>query len=301
MAGPILMKFFLCYLAVIGAVFSAPEETVKKIGEHFVFEQAGRHVTVWYFLPAEATADGPVVFVMHGVKRNAEDYLRDWAPSAEQRKFLLVVPEFSDAEFPGDEGYNYGNTVTPAGDAVARDQWSFSMIEPIFDAVRARAGNRRQDYLIYGHSAGAQFVQRFVFFVPAARMARAVAANAGWYMLADPAIEFPYGLKGTPVSADDLRQALGRPLTILLGTADIDPKHRMLRHTPEAEAQGPHRFARGHYFFDHAKAAAASQHAAFGWSLATAPGVAHSDRGMTPYAIDCLFPKSNSAKTPRTP
>ncbi|MDB6127817.1 MAG: hypothetical protein JWM35_1713 [Verrucomicrobia bacterium] len=295
------MKNFVCVLVLLAATLVAHSADLPKVGERFVFEQAGRHVPVWYFQPKSAGANAPVVFVMHGVKRNAEDYLRDWAPYAEKRNFLLVVPEFSTAEFPGDEGYNYGNTVRADGSAVPRAEWSFSMIEPIFDAVRSRTGNLSERYFIFGHSAGAQFVQRFVFFVPTSRVAHAVAANAGWYMLPDPSLAFPYGLAGTPVSSADVRRALGESVTILLGTADIDPKHKMLRHTLEAEAQGPHRFARGQYYFAHARAAAAELKTPFGWSLATAPGVAHSDQGMTPFAVDCLFPETFSTKTPKSP
>jgi poly(3-hydroxybutyrate) depolymerase len=264
----------------------------------FVYEQAGRKVKVWYHVPASLAADAPVVFVMHGVKRNGEDYLNDWVPSAERKQFLLVVPEFSREEFPGDEGYNYGNTVTKAGRAVPRDQWSFGMIEPIFDAVQARTGHRSPTYLLYGHSARAQFVQRFVYFVPQARVTRAVAANAGWYMLPDLAVVFPYGLKGTPVGEVELRIALGRPLTVLLGEADTDPKAKALRHTPEAEAQGPYRFARGQYFFTCARTAAAALKTPFGWSLATVPGVGHSDQGMAPFAVPCLLPDQTSPNKP---
>jgi hypothetical protein len=215
--------------------------------------------------------------------------MEDWIPYARARQFLLVVPEFSQDQFPLDEGYIYGNTVDPAGHAVPRDQWSFSMIEPIFDAVRARTGNLSPRYAIYGHSAGAQFVQRFLYFVPQARVTHAVAANAGWYMLPDPAAPFPYGLKGTPVTAEDLRHALGLPLTVLLGTADIDSHDRVLRHTPEADAQGPFRFARGKYFFASSAELARSQGAPFRWLLATAPGIGHSDPGMAPFALHALL------------
>ena len=51
-------------------------------------------------------------------------------------------------------------------------------IEPLFDHARARFGMEADAYSIYGHSAGAQFVHRFLFHVPDARVARAVAANA---------------------------------------------------------------------------------------------------------------------------
>lgn len=258
-------------------------------GETFVFEQSGLHVTVRYFVPENATPRTPVVLVMHGKKRNGADYFEDWMPHAREQGFLLVVPEFSDDEFPGDEGYNFGNTVDKAGQAQPVDRWSFSMIEPVFDAVCARTGNRSEGYSIYGHSAGAQFVHRFLYFVPAARVRRAVAANAGWYTLPSLEVAFPYGLKGTPVSAADLSASLGKPLTILLGTKDTDPKARMLRRTPEAEAQGPHRFARGHYFFEFASHRSMELGVPFAWSLATAPGIAHSDKGMAPFALRALL------------
>src|SRR5206468_1144657 len=185
-----------------------------------------------------ATSDTPVVFVMHGVSRHGEGYLADWIPYAQRQMFLVVVPEFSEKDFPGAEGYGYGNTVDKAGRPVPREQWSFSMIEPAFDAMREKLGNRSERYSIYGHSAGAQFVQRFIYFVPRARLLRAVCANAGWYMLPDLVFTFPYGLGNTPVSDADLQHALRLPLVVLLCTADADPHPPQLRHTPDAAAPG---------------------------------------------------------------
>jgi len=289
----ILQRLLVLSAACAGLSVLAADPTAavpKGAHDSFEFTQAGKHVKVWYYAAPGLAADAPVVVVMHGVGRNGEDYLNDWAGAAAERHFLLIVPEFSKAEFPGDAGYNYGNTVDEAGKPLPREQWSFSMIEPVFDAALARTHHRSATYFLYGHSAGAQFVQRFLYFVPQARVAHAVAANAGWYMLPDLAVAFPYGLKGAPVSETDLGTTLRRRVTILLGEADVDPKAKALRHTPEADAQGPYRFARGQYFFRYAQNAAATLKIPFGWSLATAPGIAHSDPGMTPFAVRCLFP-----------
>jgi poly(3-hydroxybutyrate) depolymerase len=282
-----MRQLLLAGAILLSAAGAAAAATAKP--DQFDFTQAGRHVTVRYFVPAAAEPTAPVVIVMHGVGRNGEDYFNDWLPHAQARKFLLIVPEFSKEEFPGVECYNYGNTVDTAGRPRPRAEWSFSMIEPIFDAVRARTGSAAERYHLFGHSAGAQFVQRFIYFVPAARVARVVSANAGWYMLPDLATAFPYGLKNTPVTAADLRHALALPLVVLLGTADTDPEAKSLRHTPEADAQGLFRYARGQFFFARGEAAARAHRVTYGWRLATVPGVAHSDRDMAPRAVEELF------------
>jgi poly(3-hydroxybutyrate) depolymerase len=256
----------------------------------FPIEHGGHRLTVWHYLPAGTTADVPVLFVIHGVGRNAEEYLNDWVEHADRKRFLLVVPEFSRSEFPGEPAFNSGNLFAADGSLHPRSAWSFSMIEPIFDAIRARFGLTRNDYQIYGHSAGAQFVQRFLYFVPEARFTRLVAANAGWYMLPTWAIAHPYGLQGTPAEPNTLPRAFARSVVILLGEADTDPQHASLRHTPESDAQGLTRLDRGRYFFDAARREAAALQVPFRWTLGTAPGVAHVNKDMAPHAMSFLFP-----------
>ena len=53
----------------------------------------------------------------------------------------------------------------------------------------------RRGYALYGHSAGGQFVHRYVAFADAPRMESAVAANSGWYTMPDDGA-FPYGWGG---------------------------------------------------------------------------------------------------------
>ncbi|MEI6106524.1 MAG: alpha/beta hydrolase [Opitutae bacterium] len=287
------MKLFRHLWVALGLICLSGSLRGAALGDRgsFLFTQGGHQLKVWHYRPAAALADAPVLFVLHGVGRNAEDYLNDWIEQADQYKFLLVVPEFSKAEFPGEEAYNSGNLFDAAGRLRPQSEWSFSMIEPIFDRVRTELGSRRADYLIYGHSAGAQFVHRFLYFVPEARVTRAVAANAGWYMLPELGTDFPYGLKGAPADEAALRTALARPLVVLLGESDTDSEHVSLRHTPGADAQGLYRFARGQYFFAHAQATARALAAPCHWSLVTVPGIAHVNKAMAPFAARQLFPE----------
>ena len=125
--------------------------------------------------------------------------------------------------------------------------------------------------------------------MPRARVTRAVAANAGWYTMPDPDIDFPYGLKGSPVGEEQLIAALGLPVTLLLGDEDTDPKHPSLRRTPEVMTQGTNRFARGRAFFQAVRQYAANRGIPFKWQWATVPGAGHDNRLMAPAAVPYLL------------
>ena len=268
----------------------APAAPLTSGPGRFEFKQAGKTVPVWYYLPTNAPSGAPILIVMHGVSRDADRYRNDWVPLAQKYGFVLACPEFSEKEFPGDAAYNYGGTVDERGRPQPRKQWSFSFIEPIFDMVKAATGNRSEKYNLYGHSAGAQFVHRFLYFVPDARAADVIAANAGWWTLPDPAVDFPYGLRGgSAVSQAALKAVLQRPLVVLLGTADTNANDINLRRTPGAMAQGPYRFARGHYFYNYGQRQAAALGVPFGWKLALARGIGHHDSGMAAFAVEWLF------------
>jgi poly(3-hydroxybutyrate) depolymerase len=244
---------------------------------------------VYLSRPVNLAPDRPVVFVMHGMQRNADEYRDQWHDLAMEHDFLLVVPQFSDQNFPETESYNLGNLFDGEGQLRPRSEWSFSAIEPIFDEVRRRFGMTAGSYALYGHSAGAQFVHRFLMYVPEARVSRAVAANAGWYTMPDFGIAYPYGLKDSAVTEGMLERALQQPLTVLLGEEDTNPDHPSLRRTPEALAQGPHRFARGEAYFSAGQAAARRLDVPFRWRLETVPGADHDNRLMAPAAIPYLL------------
>lgn len=247
----------------------------------------GPEMRVFYHKPETLPDDAPVVVVLHGVNRDAERYLIQWKAHADQHRFLLIAPDFSEENFPGDEGYILGN-YDPA--RVDEPQvLSFHAIEPLFDAVRKHFNNTSEGYYIFGHSAGAQFTHRMIYFVENHRIIRAITANAGWYTLPRHDIEFPYGLKGTPVDRDALRSSLELPLTILLGTRDTDPNHRFLRNTEETIGQGPHRLARGHNFLREGILAAENAKLKLGWRLQEVEGVGHSNAQMAVAAAALLF------------
>jgi poly(3-hydroxybutyrate) depolymerase len=292
--GDAMMSNLRCWLFVpvamllmtVSGALRAHEQTTPlaasgaQSGEYLFTGWDGPSLPVFYQLPDRVAADTPVVFVMHGVNRDADRYRDEWADLARRHAFIAVFPQFGNADFPGSLGYNTGYFTTQDGAPRPRTRWSFAAIEPLFEDLRTRFGTRVGRYSIYGHSAGAQFVHRYVLFMPEARIDRAVAANAGWYTMPDRTVTFPYGLGSTPVGEAGLSAALGKPLTVLLGTADTDRADTDLRKTPEADAQGPHRYARSQAFFAQGQRAAESAGVPFGWSLERVPGIGHSNAGM---------------------
>lgn len=245
---------------------------------------AGKPLRVHYYMPDKVTETTRILFVIHGAGRNADGYRDAWIPYASEGQYIVLTPEYSKEDFPTSLTYNVGHIVDEAGNPRPREQWSFASIEPMFDAVRQATGTKVPRYAIYGHSAGGQFVHRFVELWPDARYSRAVAANAGWYTMPDLAIQYPYGLKGAPTDAAGLKATLEKPLTILLGTADTDPNHHQLSRTPEAMTQGVHRLARGEFFHAYGRKVAHELGAKFAWKLDYAPDIAHSNTGMSQYA-----------------
>jgi hypothetical protein len=248
-----------------------------------------REVTVFAHRPRRWTPEAPVLIVMHGRARNGAAYREGWIAQAEDRGFLVAVPQFSEACYPGSHDYNYGDMMTADGQHRPRELWLFPLIEKIFDDLRGRAGSRRERFFLFGHSAGGQVVHRLMTFAFSDRIEKVVAANCGSYTLPVFDEAFPFGLGGTAITEAERRALFTLPFTLVLGDADSDPNHHQLPREAGAMRQGPHRFARGLNYMALACREAAALGVPLAWKLRIAPGVAHSNPDIAPYAAQALF------------
>ncbi len=286
-------------LAVAGFSLAAPAcaidrpvpASMREAGvTRFQFKDwAGPELPVWYVRPKSAGPSAPVLFVFHGVKRDADRYLGEWLGLAEKHGLVVVVPEFTQQNFKGAEGYNFGAMMDAKGRPQPREQWSYSLLEPLFGAIVARERLAAKDYLVFGHSAGAQFVHRMMLTGAGPRLKRAISANAGSYAMPTDQVAWPFGFGGVPAGAWDPVRAYRQPMVVLLGTADNDPDYPSLPRQPQAMAQGPHRLERGQKFYRIARADAAARRVPFQWQCAFAPGIGHDNGKMAPFAVAILL------------
>src|SRR5690606_20725069 len=100
--------------------------------------------------------------------------------------------------------------------------------------------------ILYGFSAGAQFVHRFMTFVPDNRVVHLVSGSAGTYTMPDYSVNYHYGLKDVVSIAPqaNLNKFYATKTTIIVGSNDNDINDPDLSTTPEANAQGKHRVER---------------------------------------------------------
>lgn len=256
----------------------------------FVFKDARGHpdrpMRVYTYRPRQCDETCPMQFVMHGVNRNASDYRDYWELLADRYGLIIVAPEFSQSSWPKGAGYNRGD-VDATDD---REKWAFAAIEHLFDEVRAG----QKDYRIFGHSAGAQFVHRFLYFRTGNRASLAIAANAGWYTLPDwrpdkVKFKWPHSLAEAKVGEKEAREALGRRLVVLLGEGDTDPNDPDLDRSEGSLAQGANRLERGENFFKAATTLARETGATIGWELSYVPGTSHSGAAMSRAAAELVY------------
>ena len=282
--------------AAIQLVNEVPTET--SIGSGY-FEYSGyapfgkKQMRIYYYIPKSVAVDTQIVFGFHGNGRDARNLRNELIAKADQHSFVVIVPEFSYENFPGGDAYNLGNVFVDGDNPSLstlnpETEWSFSVVEPLFDFITQRMSNATSKYHIIGHSAGGQFAHRFLLFKPNARYDKVVASAPGWYTCPDLSVPFPYGFERSPLENLALESLFQKNLLIQVGSMDTNTGGS-LRHNSFADAQGLTRLDRAQYFFNKASEMAAASNLDFKWELYIIEGANHDFTEVSQHAADLIF------------
>ena len=242
---------------------------------------------VFYHLPKTIDNDTKVLFVVHGNTRNADDYLNSWIRLTKDKNIAIFAPHFKRSSFIS---FNTLQMSTSNGKIrTDTDLYLHNSIDTLFKYIKTKFKLNDKLYDIYGHSAGAQFVHRYLLMSDNPSVNKAVAANAGWYTFLNGA-DFPYGVKNPPISLTDsnVKKFLSTNLYILIGTNDIDVDSSINK-SKGAQKQGINRLQRAKNFFTYTESIVEQNNLEFKWKYQAVPGAPHSNKVMSRAAVLILF------------
>lgn len=201
--------------------------------------------TFFTYVPISYSEESQILVVVHGTppedepaESYAEYYANAWLPFAEEYEYLLVVPAFNQEDFSsrlGDHALSGYRGLF--GREIGADAWVLKLVEDCQQAL----GLAAEKFSLYGHSAGGQFVGRFLVTHPEV-VKQAVITSAATYPQPTMEVAWPFGMgelhtdiewdADTVTRVDivpDEQEWLAAaqiPLTVIVGlndTAELDP------------------------------------------------------------------------------
>ena len=237
-----LVLIFLLAMIVVGCGTEVSHELTAeyKIGEVVAIEDV--FGVFFVYAPLSMSQNPDLLVLIHGtpagtwsVEETAKYYIDHWINFAEQEGIVLIAPSFNQEDFSSRKG-ELEDKMTGYrglfGREIGADEWVLRIV----DAYQQAFGETNEKFWLYGHSAGGQFVGRFLVTHPE-RVEKAVITAAVTYPQPNPEVAWPYGMGGlhTQIEWDEstIRQedvvpdpqkwleATQIPLTVLVGLNDV--------------------------------------------------------------------------------
>ena len=263
---------------------------------------ASRPVDIHYYLPMKGDISKmPIIFIFQGNDRNYTYLLDAWSIQAECKGFIVVIPQFDSNKFPT---YLYQETgiMSDANHSqlTPRDETTACLIDHIFETFKRKIGSVRNDFQMYGHSAGGQFVQRYMMFHDSPYVSLAVVGSPGWYTFPDSTIKFPYGTADINyINDESIQKYFAKDIVIQTASGDT-LRESFLRTTKQADKQGRNRLERGLHFYEFCKQMAIRKGWEFRWRQTTVANVGHESVKMGMAAVNLLLDSYKPNNTTHT-
>ncbi|GEA08147.1 hypothetical protein KUL42_29080 [Alteromonas sp. KUL42] len=285
-AALIVLSFFQSACA---AIPSQPWQG-REIGNYLFSQWAGGNINVEFIVPQSATPNTPILLVVPGARRNADDYRDQWKGIALKHDIIVLAIGCSLQVCDSEYLYNLGGYTDSKGDALPESHQFYSVPELVFNDFVVKFQSTQDTFALYGHSAGGGFVHTYMLNRPNAPVSQAVAANPAFFTMPD-STPYPFGLGNTQHALEDVDTWLQQPLTIMLGDQDMGPRTKALSNSDKANAQGRNVFSRGLSFYANAMNKAVEREVQTPWRIEVVQGVGHSSTKIVPHAVKYLFPE----------
>jgi len=176
----------------------------------------------------------PTLVAIHGISRNAAELATRFAHHPAFRDVNVIAPLFERERFG-----KYQQLVTRRPNETRSDEGLFALLADL----SARKGIATDRILLFGFSGGAQMAHRVTMFHPG-RVERLCIAAAGWYLMPDKDLAYPYGLgEGCPTDAR-ASEFLDVPTTVIVGDRDIRIDEAVCQDAIVVSRQGSNRLER---------------------------------------------------------
>lgn len=227
----------------------------------------------------------------------AKKYISRWVKYADKYGLLLIAPVFDTQRF-GNLGGGFGGYRNLFGKYIPADEFVNKLISRY--SFQTSSGSER--FYLYGHSAGGQFVNRYVVTHPN-KIIHAVVSAAGRYSYPTISSKWPYGagnLSKTLEWKDGSKNRVSitkslknyalaaNKVSIVIGSKDIKSQPKRPAHSGNTRIEIASSWARE--MNENAK-----RHGLNGSvNVNVIQGISHNSSALTPYCANVLFGSSGT-------
>jgi poly(3-hydroxybutyrate) depolymerase len=213
------------------------------IGE--ITEIKDKYGTFFIYVPEELSKQTNVLVLIHGTPSESEAetetayyYIYNWKDFAKRQGFILIVPTFNQKDFSSRHGEIIDSLTGFRGlfgREIGADEWVLRLVA----AFQQEFELENEKFYLYGHSAGGQYVGRFLVTHPE-KVKKGVITAAVTYPQPKVEISWPYGMgelhseihweDGTSEQVDIIPEkqkwieATQVPVTVIVGMGDTEPQ-----------------------------------------------------------------------------
>lgn len=257
----------------------------------------------YFYVPTQLNEKTGILVLVHGTPKdltpaaNAEFFVTSWKDFAEEHNYILLAPAFNQENFSS----RYGDQALGGyrglfGREIGADEWVLRLAA----AFQEYTGIPGKKLSLYGHSAGGQFVGRFLVTHPEV-IKRAVITSAATYPQPTIDVPWPFGMGELHTDiewGEDTRNhvdvvpekekwlaATQIPLTVIVGLND----------TAELPVElipgqkGRNRYVIAHNWIQDMAVFAEINGVVSNFQLELIPGIGHSMSGLMPYSQNAIL------------